>query len=98
MVVMTLPISTTNITGLPIMLRGFSLSSELQAALRTKFKSQIDLWWLAMGSLESLSNVHQKMFKNRPQTQGRKERQSAQNQNDADQQQSEQRRRDWKCA
>jgi hypothetical protein len=40
---MTLPISTTNITGLPIMLRGFSLSSELQAALRTKFKSQIDL-------------------------------------------------------
>ena len=39
----TLPISTTNMTGLPIILRGFSLSNELEAAPRTIFKSQIDL-------------------------------------------------------
>jgi hypothetical protein len=47
--VITLPISTTNMTGFPIILRGLSLSSELQAALRTRFTSQTDLRWLAIG-------------------------------------------------
>ena len=46
--VITLPISTTNMTGFPIMLRGLNLSNELQVALRTRFTSQIDLRWLAI--------------------------------------------------
>ena len=40
-VVITLPISTTNMTGFPIMFRGFSLRSESQIARRTIFHSQI---------------------------------------------------------
>ena len=39
-VVMTLPISTTNMTGLPLILRGLSFSSESQIARRTIFHSQ----------------------------------------------------------
>ena len=37
----TLPISTTNMTGLPIILRGFSFSTESRIARRTIFHSQI---------------------------------------------------------
>ena len=39
-VVITLPISTTNITGLPIILRGFSFTNESQTACLTIFHSQ----------------------------------------------------------
>src|SRR5215472_8844091 len=39
-VVMTLPISTTNMTGLPIICRGFSLRNASQMARRTIFHSQ----------------------------------------------------------
>src|SRR5215469_9298128 len=39
-VVMTLPISTTNMTGLPIIFRGFSLRNASQIAPRTIFHSQ----------------------------------------------------------
>ena len=57
-VVITLPISTTNMTGLPIILRGFSLSSELQVARRTIFQSQTDLRdGFAIVSSESLPDV-----------------------------------------
>ena len=47
-VVITLPISTTNMTGLPIMLRGLSLSSELHDGAANDLPSQIDLRWLAI--------------------------------------------------
>src|SRR5215469_4307650 len=98
-VVITLPISTTNITGFPIMWRGFSFSTEFQAALRTSFKSQIDLRWLPMvPSLESLACVQQKMFENWSETERREERQRPQYQYDADQQKGEQGRRDRKRA
>ncbi len=40
MVVITLPISTTNITGLPIIFRGLSLRNASQSARRTIFHSQ----------------------------------------------------------
>ena len=48
-VVITLPISTTNMTGLPIILRGFSLRKESQMARRTIFHSQIA--FLASGAV-----------------------------------------------
>src|SRR5437764_15344688 len=97
-VVITLPISTTNMTGLPIILRGSSLSSELHAAVRTRVRSQIVLRWLAIDSLESFPRVHQKVLKNWTQAQRREEGQGAENYDDADQQQGEQRRRYGKCA
>src|SRR5215475_7443246 len=85
-VVITLPISTTNMTGFDIMLRGLSLRTELPTAFRISFRSQIDLLWLAIGVLESLPGVQQQVFQNWSQTQCRKERQSSENQNDANQQ------------
>ena len=41
---MTLPISTTNMTGLPIIFRGFSLRRASQTARRTIFHSQTALF------------------------------------------------------
>ncbi len=40
---MTLPTSTTNMTGLPIILRGFSFKKQSTSACRTIFHSQIAL-------------------------------------------------------
>src|ERR1017187_7246123 len=48
-VVITLPISTTNMTGFPIILRGFSLSRASHTALRMIFHSQTAFFLGFMG-------------------------------------------------
>src|SRR5579864_4684389 len=48
-VVITLPISTTNMTGLPIILRGLSLRKASQIARRMIFHSQTALFLGLMG-------------------------------------------------
>src|ERR1017187_3475342 len=94
MLVTTLPTSTTNMTGLPIILRGLSLSTEPMAAPRTMFKSQIDLRLfdvLDMNSSEGLSSTHLQVLKNWTKTERGEKGQCAQNDNHADQQNAEQR-------
>src|SRR5437868_15481670 len=94
---MTLPTSTTNITGLPIILRGLSFRNESQSARRTIFHSQT-AFDLAISASESLACSHLQVFKDRSQAQGRKECQRAHNQDYAHQQHAEQRCRNRKCA
>ncbi len=49
--VITLPISTTNMTGLPIILRGCSFTSASQIARRTIFHSQIAFFFFAISRI-----------------------------------------------
>ena len=65
-VVTTLPTSTTNITGLRIMVRGLSFRTESHKARRTMRACQttgFDLFVLLIG-LESLACMHQQVFEN----------------------------------
>src|SRR5437868_6750792 len=94
---MTLPTSTTNITGLPIILRGLSFRNESQSARRTIIHSQT-AFDLAISASESLACSHLQVFKDRSQAQRRKECQRAHNQNFPHQQHAEQRCRNRKCA
>src|SRR6201993_781381 len=101
-VVMTLPTSTTNMTGLRIIVRGFSLRTESTSAWRTIFASHNDFDLPCVAAmvflLESLSRVHEQVFKNRPQAQRREKCQSTYNDDHAHQECSEQRGRYRKCA
>ncbi len=80
--VTTLPISTTNMTGLPIIVRGFSLSSASQRARLTIFHSQIALALFAIAdSLKCLARTEEQVLQDRAQAQGWKKCQCA---NDGD--------------
>src|SRR5258708_37113352 len=91
-VVMTLPISTTNITGLPIMVRGLSFTNASTKARRTIFHSQIAFDFFAIESLESLARSQEQVLQDRSQAQGREEIERSQNQNRANHQHGEDRR------
>ena len=67
-VVITLPISTTNMTGFPIILRGFSLRKASHIARRIIFHSQIAFCFFAIvESSESLARSHEQVLKDRAQ-------------------------------
>src|SRR3984957_5278329 len=83
-VVITLPISTTNMTGLPIIFCGFSFTSASRIARRTIFHSQTALLFVAIES-EHLPSAHEQVLQNRAKTQCREKRQRAHNDDDADQ-------------
>src|SRR5690348_6871370 len=93
-VVMTLPTSTTNMTGLAIILGGFSLRTESRTARRTIFHSQIAFCLAILLSyrLKDLPCALKQMLQDRPQTQGREESERADDQDHSDQQHGEQRR------
>src|SRR6266850_4530109 len=92
-VVITLLISTTNMTGLPIIFLGFSLSNASQRARRTIFHSQIALAFFAIvDSLERLARGQEQVLKDRAQTQRREKGERSHNQDRADQQHGEKRR------
>src|SRR5262245_3116951 len=89
-VVMTLPTSTTNMTGFFIIVMGFSFRIESNAARVTIFGSQIEIafslamiWILnfQISNLEGLPGVHQEMLHDRTQAQYWEEGQSADDQN-----------------
>src|ERR1700680_4505561 len=101
MVVITLPTSTTNMTGLPIILRGLSLSTAPMAAPRTIAGSQMDLRFfnvLDMNSSECLSCVHHQVLENGTEAKRGEECQRSEDQDHADQQHAEQWRGDRKRA
>src|ERR1700723_3480540 len=83
-VVISLPISTPNMTGLPIIFCGFSFTSASTIARRTIFHSQTALLFVAIES-EHLPRAHEQVLKNRAKTQCREKRQRAHNDDDADQ-------------
>ena len=96
----TLPISTTNMTGFPIMLRGFSLTRESKSARRTIFMSQMafDFFFSAIVSSESLADCISRCSRIGPRLSAGKNVKRTHNQNHADQQHAEQRRGHRKCA
>src|SRR5580704_10800137 len=99
-VVTTLPTSTTNITGLRIMVTGCNLINESHAARRTIFMShrlRFD-FLLIIVCLESLASLHQQMLENRSQTQRGKKCQRTQDYHHADQQNRKQRSRHGESA
>src|SRR5277367_4745347 len=100
--VMTAPTSTTNITGFLIIMRGFSFQKESTIALRSILPSANELLfaWGAgvIGPSKTLSGVHQQVFQNWAEAQGREEGERAHNKDDADEQDGEQRAGDWKSA
>src|SRR6202041_3911997 len=83
-VVITLPISTTNMTGLPIIFCGFSFTSASTIARRTIFHSQTALLFVAIES-EHLPSAHEQVLQNRAKTHCWEKRQRAHNDDDADQ-------------
>jgi len=92
-VVITLPTSTTNMTGLRIIFLGFNLRNESISAWRTIFASHNDFDLLDVAAmcflLESLSRIHEQVLKNGSQAQCREECQSANNDDHAHQECSE---------
>src|ERR1700730_1915526 len=89
-VVITLPISTTNITGLPIMVRGFNLRTASQSARLTIFHSQIAFFFFAIDERsERLACTHEQVLKNRAQAEGREKCQRPYNYDYSDQQPGE---------
>src|SRR6202158_586095 len=97
-VVMTLPTSTTNMTGLPIILRGFSFRNASQTARLTIFHSQTAFFFVAiLKTSERFACTHQHVLQNRPKAQSRKECQSPHDQNHTDEQRREQWRGDREC-
>src|SRR5215475_3238404 len=97
---MTAPTSTTNITGFLIITRGSSFQKESRMAFRRILRSpsEVPCAFEVMNSSKRLSRVHQQMLENRPQAQGREERQRADDQNYRNQQHSEQRTGDGESA
>src|SRR3984885_7273816 len=83
-VVITLPISPTNMTGLPIIFWGFSFTSASTIARRTIFHSQTALLFVAIES-EHLPRAHEQVLQNRAKTQCWEKRQRAHNDDDDDQ-------------
>src|ERR1700680_4317222 len=96
MEVMTLPISTTNMTVLRIMVRGWSFTNESIAARRTIFASQSERFCavdITISSVsEALACLHQQVFENRSQRQRGEEGQRTHDQDHAHQKHCEQRR------
>src|SRR6185369_17488537 len=87
----TLPTSTTNMTGLPIIFFGFSFLNESRIARLTICAFQIALFFVVLVIVfrlpsECFSGVHQQMLDYRSQTEGRKESQRSDNQDHANQQ------------
>src|SRR5579875_968913 len=100
-VVMTLPTSTTNMTGLPIMWRGSSLRSASRAARRTILPSQtarLELLPAISIASECLACCQQQVLQDRPQAQRREEGQRTDDDDHTDQKRGEQRGRDRKSA
>ena len=83
-VVSTLPISTTNITGLRAIVRGCSLRNESPIARRTICGSQIDL--CCAWPSEHLPRVHHEVLDDRAEAERGKERQRADDHDHADEQ------------
>ena len=86
MVVTTAPTSTTNMTGFFAIVRGVSLRKESTMARERIALSANDFLRICviseMGSIaasENLPRMHQQMFQNRPEAQGRKESQGSHN-------------------
>src|SRR5262245_41504259 len=97
--VITLPISTTNITGFFIIVTGFSLLKESPIAREMIFASQMEIAFslaivFSKFKLESLPCVHQEMLHNRAKAQDREKGQSTDNQDHAHQKRREERCRD----
>src|SRR6516225_5264214 len=104
MVVITLPISTTNITGFLTCTRGSSFLKDAGMAARMILGSQIEMAPLrrvfhcltsnsSVCILEHLPYIHQQLFDDRPQRVGREVRECSYNQNDADQERDPERPR-----
>src|SRR5450759_4051680 len=95
-VVITLPTSTTNITGLPIMWRGSNFSRESTIARRTILPCHtafdFDLFLAMFEASERLTCRHQQVLKDWSQAERREKCQRADDQNHADQKHGEQRR------
>src|ERR1043166_5870343 len=95
-VVTTLPTSTTNMTGLPIIFRGCNFRSDSQIAPFTIFMSQIALAFFSaifpQQSSERLAGLHQQVLQDRSQAQRGKKCQGTHNHDHAHQQHTEQRR------
>src|ERR1019366_6576368 len=95
-VVITLPTSTTNMTGLPIMWRGSSLIMESTIARRTILPCQtafdFDLSLAMSETSECLACRHQQVLKDWSQAERREKCQRADNYDHANQKHSEQRR------
>ena len=84
MVVSSAPTSTTNITGFLIIVRGSSLRNESTTARKEWHYQRATCSSIerprSIDISESLSCVHQQVFENWPETQGREERKSAHDQ------------------
>src|SRR6266700_2538108 len=84
-VVITLPISTTNMTGLPIILLGFSLRRASRTARRMIFHSQIAFFFFAIAnSSESSAYAHEQVLQDWTEAECMKKRKSDNNQKKAD--------------
>src|ERR1039458_7477593 len=94
-VVITLPTSTTNITGLPIMWRGSSFRKESTIARRTILPCQtafdFDFSLAMLEASERLACCHQQVLKDWSQAERREKGQCADDQDHADQKHGEQR-------
>src|ERR1035438_7354104 len=97
-VVSTLPTSTTNMTGLPIMWRGSSLIMESRIARRTILPCQtafdFDLFLAMLEASERLTCRHQQVLKDWSQAERWEKCQRADDQDHADQKHGEKRGRD----
>src|ERR1700737_4425272 len=87
MVVNTAPISTTNITGFFVRVRGLSLRTESHRARPTIPDVQRDFCpSLLIAASKDLSGVHQQVIENRTQAEGREESKRTHDQNHRNQQ------------
>src|SRR5882672_642904 len=102
MVVATAPTSTTNITGLRSIRRGFNFAMESHKARPSRLVSinelDRDCGLAVIEGLKRLSGKHLKMFKNWSETQDWKKRQSSNDYNGGHQQCGKERSRYRKCA
>src|SRR5215469_1393850 len=99
MVVMTLPISTTNMTGFFIIERGLSFLIASMEARRTIFASQSDflrdvdiIGFRFSFYLEGLACLHEEVLKDWAERKRGEEGQRADDENDSDEQHGEERR------
>src|SRR5262245_21725555 len=98
--VITEPISTTNITGFFIMVRGFNLRKESSSARRTIFAShnvRFDLGLIDLRS-EGLACAHQQVLQQWSQAERGEKCERAHNHNHSHQQHGKQWRGDRECA
>src|SRR5690348_11118531 len=102
MVVRTAPTSTTNMTGFFSISRGSSLRKESATARDRIAASGSDFLRMrateSMATSKDLSRVHQQMFENRPEAQGREKRERADDHDSRYKQAAEERAGDGKGA